>query len=120
HRAAENVLLLRPQAENTWNGLFPGRNSTCLFQVAVRWDDCRNVRVSESVWGLLSRRDYLSETIAFYWNRSVSPIYKFCSRPFGWVKNFCSINLLFVPLHTHNVIDDDFFISSRIGSRAFI
>ena len=50
HRHAKDILLLRPKAENTRDGLFHWRNPARVLQVAVRRVRRGNIWVFEPVW----------------------------------------------------------------------
>lgn len=46
----ENILLLRAQAKDSWDGLFPRRYLARIPQMAVHWGCGGSIRVLESIW----------------------------------------------------------------------
>lgn len=49
HRTDENILLLRPQTEDTRHNMFLGRDSPRILQMAIYRRPCRDLWIPESV-----------------------------------------------------------------------
>ena len=50
HRTNKDVLLLRSETENAWDGMLYRRNIARVLEVAVHWGNCRDIWVFEFVW----------------------------------------------------------------------